>query len=374
MRGFLSVVLCTIVVILCWGTYGPVLANGKPGMPSSLQQFICVGLAYFVIAVIVPLLLLRLVGEKGRWTTTGAIWSLFSGALGAIGALGIIMGIEFRGSPALIMPLVFGGAPVMNTFLTMFMARTYKQVGPIFVAGLLLVIGGAVTVMIFRPHASQHAELREDKNGVSLTITETKDGVEHPTTYSAATLDELQAQQPVAYRKHAPLTYRELGMVLFFAVLTAVSWGAYGPVLHKGQLAMSGSRLRPLLCVGLAYFGIAVVLPSLLLTFVPQDTNWNATGAAWSLGGGAVGALGALGVIMAFNFGGKPIYVMPLVFGLAPVVNTFVSVRDLSSVGPGFYAGLIVTIIGAVTVLLFAPKAGHGPAAPTTAPVKPAHA
>ena len=42
-------------------------------------------------------------------------------------------------------------------------------------------------------------------------------------------------------------------------------------------------------------------------------------GTAWSLGGGAVGAIGALGVIMAFNLGGKPVYVMPLVFGGAPV-------------------------------------------------------
>ena len=55
----------------------------------------------------------------------------------------------------------------------------------------------------------------------------------------------------------------------FFEVLLAValallSWGAYGPVLHKGQAAMGGSRLRPLICIGVAYFLIAVLVPMAL--------------------------------------------------------------------------------------------------------------
>ena len=33
-------------------------------------------------------------------------------------------------------------------------------------------------------------------------------------------------------------------------VLAILSWGACGPVLHKGQAKMHHSRLRPLLCVG----------------------------------------------------------------------------------------------------------------------------
>ena len=49
--------------------------------------------------------------------------------------------------------------------------------------------------------------------------------------------------------------------------------------------------------------------------------------------GGAAGALGALGIIMAFNFGGKPVYVMPLIFGGAPVVNTFFTITAERLVG-----------------------------------------
>jgi hypothetical protein len=62
---------------------------------------------------------------------------------------------------------------------------------------------------------------------------------------------------------------------------------------------------------------------------------------------------------------------MPLVFGGAPVVNTFVEVANhaaWSRTGSLFYAGLIVTIAGAVTVLIFAPRS-HG-AAPATSPAQ----
>jgi hypothetical protein len=92
--------------------------------------------------------------------------------------------------------------------------------------------------------------------------------------------------------------------------------------------------------------------------------------------GGTAGALGALGIILAFTFGGKPIFVMPLVFGGAPVINTFVSVTQSGQWGDlhaMFYAGLIVVAAGAVTVLVFAPKPEHAHAAPAP-PAPPAPA
>jgi hypothetical protein len=58
----------------------------------------CVGIAYFLIAVLVPLVMLRLRGEKGRWTITGAFWSFMAGTAGAVGALGIVMAFKYGGS------------------------------------------------------------------------------------------------------------------------------------------------------------------------------------------------------------------------------------------------------------------------------------
>ncbi len=157
---------------------------------------------------------------------------------------------------------------------------------------------------------------------------------------------------------------RDSLLVIAAIALTVVCWGVYGPTLHRGQTDMSGSRLRPLLCVGIAYFAIAVVVPIVVLQTRGETGGWSVTGTIWSLGAGAAGALGALGIILAFNFGGKPSYVMPLVFGCAPVVNAFLTIYWAGSwkeVSPFFLAGLILVAVGAFTVLSFAPKA-HKPA------------
>ena len=67
--------------------------------------------------------------------------------------------------------------------------------------------------------------------------------------------------------------------------------GCLGPVLHRGQTAMDGSRLRPLLCVGMAYFVIAVVVPLIWLYTRGEKGDWTFSAAVWSAGGGVAGAL-----------------------------------------------------------------------------------
>ncbi len=346
MKGMLTVFLFIGLTALCWGVYGPVLHEGQHGMGAEVagkhinslwRPFTCVGLAYFGIAVLVPGVLLSTRGEQGHWSATGTIWSLAAGAAGAIGALGIILAFKNHGNPLYVMPLVFGGAPVVNTFYTMFMSKTYKQLNPLFLAGLILVVTGAVTVLIFKPgvvKADQQAVERQALEGLDILFV----------TLSVAT--------------------------------TAISWGMYGPVLHKGQSAMGGSKLRPLMCVGLAYFVIAVVIPLAILSVRPEPGTWDISGTIWSLAGGAAGAIGALGIIMAFNFGGKPIYVMPLVFGGAPVINTFTTIASKSNLEPPsplFFAGLIIVAVGAVTVLVFSPKPGKPPTKAVETPQAAGH-
>ena len=70
--------------------------------------------------MVVPLALLYLQpwSEPGEWTMPGSAWSLAAGAAGAVGALGIILAFNFGGKPIYVMPLVFGGAPVVNTLIT----------------------------------------------------------------------------------------------------------------------------------------------------------------------------------------------------------------------------------------------------------------
>lgn len=375
MRSFLVVLSFVALTFFCWGIYGPVLHEGQHAMgESSLRPLICVGLAYFLIAVVVPVALLYLQGEKGDWTASGTNWSLAAGAAGAIGALGIIMAFKFRGSPVYVMPLVFGCAPVVNTFTTMWMTKTYKEAGALFYVGVAIVAVGAAGVMFFKPVAKKvdNVAINTGSDG-SITVVQThlKDGTE--TNWRATSEEQLRTSESLTkayelYRKKKGLTISEMIMIPLSIAVTALCWGCYGPTLHKGQMKMGGSRLRPFLCVGLAYFGIAVVVPVLLLAVWREPGGWfyggHISGPIWSLVGGAAGALGALGIIMAFNFGGKPIYVMPLVFGCAPVVNTAATMLKPGVYEPislAFYMSLALVIIGAVTVLIFAPKAPHKP-------------
>jgi hypothetical protein len=154
--------------------------------------------------------------------------------------------------------------------------------------------------------------------------------------------------------------------------LTIVCWGTYGSVLHRGQMHL-GDRLKPLMCIGLAYFIFAIILPTVILSSMGKlGTGWNFKGVSWSTIAGAAGAFGSLGTIMAFSSGGRAIYVMPLVFGGAPIINVLVSMyfqglrfRDLGARFPFFLAGVIMVAVGAAMVLVFAPKSpGHGGHAP----------
>lgn len=157
MRDFVFSILAVAVTAISWGVYGPILHKGQTAMElSRLRPLICVGAAYFVIAVVVPLAFLYLRGEKGDWTPTGTLWSLGAGTAGAVGALGIIMALSYGGKPSWVMPLVFGCAPVFNAFLTIYLAGNWKEVSPMFLAGLILVAAGAVTVLIFCPKPTPH--------------------------------------------------------------------------------------------------------------------------------------------------------------------------------------------------------------------------
>jgi hypothetical protein len=155
--------------------------------------------------------------------------------------------------------------------------------------------------------------------------------------------------------------------------MAVLCWGSYGPFLHIGQTKMGGSRLRPFCCVGIAYFIIAVMVPvvSIESMSMHETSSYSFYGMVWAVLAGTCGAMGALGIILAFTYGGKPIFVMPLVFGFAPVINTLASIVEkgkFDNLNTLFGGSLLLGILGAVTVLLNAPKAApHGkPSAPSS--------
>lgn len=495
MKGLHFVLLFTAMTFIAWGAYGPTLRHGTHSLDNdSLRAFVGVGLAYFLIAVLIPMVILKKNKESGSWTASGVIYSLVAGTVGALGALGIILALGNGGETVYVMPIVFGFAPIVNTLVTSAIGKTFNQIRPIFIGGIATAALGAVGVLYYSQGATAPAKPKaaevtpavyrlSDSNLSTLGQEETKPQpttepqptqepqpsqepkpatepasqpqqgqAESPTapapteqpettpastptaetpkqettpaqepTTPAPTTPAPTAQEPTATAPQAtdPATPTEqtkpaeqsqpakpasnidesmktesdegeakpaaesetdkpttkpvvsakeknVSAIILSIIMAAVCWGSYGPMLHIGQSKMSGSRLRPFICVGIAYFLIAVLVPLALIYGRANDSgSWTPGGMTWAFFAGVAGAVGALGVILAFNAGGKPIYVMPLVFGFAPVINTSITLSEKNAWGlvpVMFWVSLGVAIAGAVTVLITAPKPKPKPA------------
>jgi hypothetical protein len=128
--------------------------------------------------------------------------------------------------------------------------------------------------------------------------------------------------------------------------------------MHKGQVAL-GNPMRALLCVGGAYFLIGVLVPLVALSAQGELRNFNMAGTLTATAAGALGALGAVCIIYAFRSGGLPIYVMPLVFGGAPLVNVLSSMMlhpPKDAPNPLLYVGFLLAAAGAGMVLYYRPQ------------------
>ena len=145
---------------------------------------------------------------------------------------------------------------------------------------------------------------------------------------------------------------------VLFVVGAILSWGLYGPALHRGQMAL-GNPLRALLCVGLAYFLIGVLVPVVALSAQGERRGFSSKGVIAATLGGTLGALGAVCIIWAFRAGGSPLYVMPLVFAGAPVVNVLYTMAQhppKTAPSPMLYAGFLLAALGGYLVLHYKPQ------------------
>ena len=166
---------------------------------------------------------------------------------------------------------------------------------------------------------------------------------------------------------------------LTFALMTAASWGLYGIFLHTGQVQMgdpANGRYKAFLWVGVAYVLIAVLAP--LAVLISNGASWAmpAKGIWWSLIAGAVGAVGAFCVLLAFGAKGHPAVVMSIIFATAPIVNAIVSLAlhppqgGISAMRWQFFAGILLAAVGGMMVTLYKP--GPGKPAPASPPASEA--
>lgn len=151
--------------VLTWGLYGIFLHMGQVGMGDPVngryKAFLFVGVAYFLTAVLAPLLLLVMRGADWSFPAKGLWLSLFAGILGAIGAffvllsLGAAIGAKVQNAPGVVMSIVFAGAPIVNAVVSISMAQDWGRIRWPFLLGLVMAAAGGYLVTKFKPvHAA----------------------------------------------------------------------------------------------------------------------------------------------------------------------------------------------------------------------------
>ena len=172
---------------------------------------------------------------------------------------------------------------------------------------------------------------------------------------------------------------------LIYVGLAGLCWGTYVPLIAFGGKELK-SRYGAFLCVGVAYVIVAILLP--VGRFVLDFEKWpdfsaKMTGTTFATLAGVAGAIGALCVIFANAAASKPedrIYIAPLIFSLAPVINTLVSLIwhptsdspasfSLTHKSPGWelYVGILLVAIGAGLVL-YSKESAEAPPKPSPPP------
>lgn len=149
----------SLITVVSWGLYGIFLHNGQLGMADPVhgryKAFLFVGVAYFITAVLAPLVMLIAKGADWSFPSKGLWWSLIAGILGAIGAFGVLLAFGAKGTPAVVMSIVFAGAPVVNAVVAAMLhppAGGWGSVRWPFFAGLVLAAVGGFLVTYYRPN------------------------------------------------------------------------------------------------------------------------------------------------------------------------------------------------------------------------------
>ena len=147
-----------LLTVVSWGVYGIFLHTGQVAMGDPVtgryKAVLFVGIAYFLTAVLAPLAVLMAKGASWNYPAKGMTWSLIAGIVGAIGAFGVLLAFGAKGTPAVVMAIVFAGAPVVNAVVALAQhppAGGYGSIKPQFYLGIVLAAVGGFLVTRFKP-------------------------------------------------------------------------------------------------------------------------------------------------------------------------------------------------------------------------------
>jgi len=147
-----------LLTVACWGLYGIFLHKGQLAMADPLlgryKAFLFVGVAYLITGVFGSAFMLG--ASKAAWTFTqpGVLWSTVAGLVGAVGAFGVLLAFGAKGTPAVVMSIIFAGAPIVNALVAIGLhppAGGFDALRWQFVLGILMAAGGGCLVSLYKP-------------------------------------------------------------------------------------------------------------------------------------------------------------------------------------------------------------------------------
>ena len=146
------------MTVTAWGLYGVFLHTGQISMSDPVhgryKAFLFVGIAYLLTAVIGSAIMLVVNGAQWSFPAKGLIWSTLAGLVGAIGAFGVLLAFGAKGTPPVVMSIVFAGAPIVNAVVATALHPPAGGWGALrwpFVLGIVLAAIGGCLVTLFRP-------------------------------------------------------------------------------------------------------------------------------------------------------------------------------------------------------------------------------
>ena len=147
-----------LLTVAAWGLYGVFLHTGQMAMSDPdngrYKAFFWVGIAYVLIAVLAPTAMLVVKGASWDMPRSGIMWSLVAGVVGAVGAFGVLLAFGAGGHPAVVMSIIFAGAPIVNAVVVMAKhppAGGLSTISWQFYAGILLAAVGGTLVTLYKP-------------------------------------------------------------------------------------------------------------------------------------------------------------------------------------------------------------------------------
>ena len=153
--------LFALGTVACWGVYGIFLHSGqmKMGDPENgrYKAFLLVGIAYFVVAIVGPALVIAAKGGNLKfweYPGPGLKWSFIAGVVGALGAFFVLLAFGAKGSPPVVMAIVFAGAPIVNAIVHLIQHPPHGgwgNISPWFYLGIVMAAAGGCLVTFFKP-------------------------------------------------------------------------------------------------------------------------------------------------------------------------------------------------------------------------------